>query len=112
MSKLSLSRRDLARLTVAGAAGAMLAATSAQGQTPDAPTPLNTTPDEGAALTEAVRRNVGYPLTETQAKEVEKALKGYPGPFAKARAFEIPDDIGPAWTPDTPGVPPRKGRGR
>lgn len=105
MTKIELTRRELARLAVAGAAGTLLPArhAEAQGAPPEAS-------NEGDALAQAVALNVGYALTATQTKEVAGALKDYPGTFAKARAYDIGYDVEPAWTPYTPPVPPRKGR--
>ena len=104
MTKIALTRRDLARLAVAGTAGALLPATAqAQEVSPEV---LN----EGEALAQTAALSVGYALTATQAREVAGALKDYPGAFTAARAYDIPDDIGPAWTPNTPPAPPRKGR--
>lgn len=104
MTKNELTRRELAQMAVAGAAGALLPTSARAEEAPPGE------PNEGEALTKAVAPNVGYTLTDTQAKEVAAALKGYPGTFAKARAYDIPSDVEPAWTPFTPPVPPRKGR--
>lgn len=81
---------------------------------PDAPPPLPAAPvaaasAEGSLLTQLAPINAGYALTETQAKEVALQLKDYPGAFAKARAYALPDDTGPAFTAD---APTRKGRVR
>ncbi len=55
----------------------------------------------------------GYALTAPQAKAVASALKDYPGGFAKARKFDIPDDVEPAFAPYAPPRPARrKGRGQ
>ncbi len=104
MTKIALTRRDLARLAVAGTAGALLPARASAQEV--APEVMN----EGEALAQTVVVSVGYALTATQAREVTGALKDYPGAFTAARAYDIPSDIGPAWRPDTPPVPPRKGR--
>ena len=118
----ALTRRDLARQALAGAAGALLAALAlpARSQTVDpapAAPPLptapqnstrnttsmpNTTQTEGQLLTELVPVAAGYALSETQAKEAAAQLKDYPGGFAKARAYALPDDIGPAFAADAP----------
>ena len=118
-----LTRRELGRRALAGAAGALLmpsllstgltSAASAQAvdPLPAAPPPLPTTPidakpmNEGDLLTQLVPVNAGYALSETQAKEVALQLKDYPSGFAKARAFVLPDDIGPAFIA---AAPPRK----
>jgi len=114
-----LTRRDLARRVLAGAAGVLLApsllapAASAQAVDPQpaAPPPLPPTPidskpmNEGELLTQLVPVNAGYALSDAQAKEVALQLKDYPGGFAKARAFVLPDDVGPAFAAD---APPRK----
>ena len=114
-----LTRRDLARRVLAGAAGVLLApsllapAASAQAVDPQpaAPPPLPATPidskpmNEGELLTQLVPVNAGYALSDAQAKEVVLQLKDYPGGFAKARAFVLPDDVGPAFAAD---APPRK----
>ncbi len=109
MTKNELTRRDFARLTVAGAAGTLLPAAAAHAQ---AAPPRPEGPTEGETLAQLVAMDVGYPLTDTQAREVASALKGYPGAFAAARAYHIPNDIEPAWTPYAPPVPPRKGRNK
>ena len=119
MSKSILTRRELAQKVIVGAAGAiLLPALTPQAQAqvvdpkPDVPPPLPAAAaasGEGALLTQMVPVNVGYALTETQAKEVALQLKDYPGPFAKARSYALPDDIGPAFAADAPG---RKGRVR
>lgn len=117
MSNQTLTRRELTRWAMAGAAGALLTATtavSAQAQVvdplPAAPPPLPNTPvdkpmNEGDLLAQMVPINVGYALTETQANEVRRQLKDYPGAFAKARAYVLPDEIGSAFAAD---APPRK----
>lgn len=135
MTKNTLTRRDLARQALAGAAGTLLAAASlaavvpARAQAvdplPTAPPPLplspkptqnagpmsslltpETTPEkpttEGTLLTQLVPVAAGYALSETQAKEVAAQLKDYPGGFAKARAYALPDDIGPAFAATAP----------
>jgi hypothetical protein len=116
----TLTRRELARRALAGAAGALFtpalaSAASAQvvDQTPAAPPPLPTTPidaksidakpmNEGDLLTQLVPINVGYALSDAQTKEIALQLKDYPGGFAKARAYVLPDDVGPAFAADAP----------
>ena len=61
--------------------------------------------NEGDLLTQLVPVNAGYALSEAQAKEVALQLKDYPGGFAKARAYVLPDEIGPAFAA---AAPPRK----
>ena len=117
-----LTRRDLARRALAGAAGALLmpslltpgltpaASAQAVDPLPAAPPPLPTTPvdiamNEGQLLTQLVPVNAGYALSDAQAKEVALQLKDYPGGFAKARAYVLPDETGPAFAAD---APPRK----
>ena len=115
MTKQTLTRRELARRALAGAAGALLTpalASAASAQVvdplPAAPPPLPTTPidakpmNEGDLLTQLVPINVGYALSDVQAKEVALQLKDYPGGFAKARAYVLPDEIGPAFAADAP----------
>lgn len=114
MTKQTLTRRELARRALAGAAGALLApalASAASAQVvdplPAAPPPLPTTPidttmNEGDLLTQLVPINVGYALSDAQTKEVALQLKDYPGGFAKARAYTLPDEIGPAFAADAP----------
>lgn len=120
MTKQTLTRRELARRALAGAAGALLtpalaSAVSAQvvDPIPTAPPPLPATPidakpveakpmNEGDLLTQLVPINVGYTLSDAQAKEVAQQLKDYPGSFAKARAYVLPDEIGPAFAADAP----------
>lgn len=116
-----ITRRDVARWALAGAAGALItpalaAAAAAQvvDPAPDAPPvlPLPVPPPpasgpakattEGDLLTRLVPVNVGYALSDTQAKEVALQLKDYPGGFAKARAFALPDGVGPAFAADAP----------
>ncbi len=120
-STSSITRRDVARWALAGAAGALLtpalaSAVAAQvvDPGPDAPPalplPAAPPPDaapakpsaEGDLLTRLVPVNAGYALSDTQAKEVALQLKDYPGGFAKARAFALPDDVGPAFAADAP----------
>lgn len=123
-----LTRRELARQALAGTAGVLLAALPAQAQVvnpaPAAP-PLPTShsaenatmsathPDgkigtegkmdtEGEILTRLVPVAAGYALSETQAKEAAAQLKDYPGGFAKARAYPLPDSVGPAFAADAP----------
>ena len=126
MTKL-LTRRELARQALAGTAGAALAflalpvRAQAVDPLPTAPPPLlpkpiqNTLPmptlltqtpekaqtpettTEGELLTQLVPVAAGYTLSETQAKEVAAQLQDYPGGFSKARAYPLPDDIGPAF---------------
>ncbi len=118
-----LTRRELARRTLAGAAGALfmpslltpglVSAASAQAvdPLPAAPPPLPTTPidvkpmNEGDLLTQLVPVNAGYALSDAQVKEVALQLKDYPGGFAKARTYVLPDEVGPAFAAD---APPRK----
>ncbi len=63
---------------------------------------------EGSLLTKLVPLVAGYTLSDSQAKEVAAQLKDYPGGFAKARAYALPDDVGPAFAADAP--PHRKER--
>lgn len=116
MSNQTLTRRELTRWALAGTAGALLAgASAAQAQVVDplpvAPPPLPNTPidapidkpiNEGDLLAQLVPINVGYSLTDTQAAEVRRQLKDYPGAFAKARAYVLPDEIGPSFSADAP----------
>ncbi len=120
-----LTRRELARQALAGTAGILLAsALPAQAQVVDpapAAPPLPRTsahstqkatamPDtsstesnaEGQLLIQLVPVAAGYALSETQAKEAADQLKDYPGGFAKARMYVLPDDIGPAFAADAP----------
>ncbi len=119
----TLTRRELARQALAGTAGVLLAsALPAQAQVVDPapaapPLPQNsaqnatsmpTTHTEGKAetegelLTQLVPVAAGYTLSETQAKEAAAQLKDYPGGFAKARAYPLPDSVGPAFAADAP----------
>lgn len=66
-------------------------------------TPVTDT--EGSYLTKIVPLNAGYALSDAQAKEVAAQLKDYPGGFAKARAYALPDDVGPAFAADAPPRP-------
>ncbi len=123
--QLSLTRRELARQALAGTAGllgtagVLLAALPARSQVVDPlpavppplptseptqnPTPMPNTPlTEGQLLTQLVPVVAGYTLSETQAKEAALQIKDYPGGFAKARAYALPDDIGPAFAADAP----------
>lgn len=117
-----LSRRELGRLAVMGAAGALLAP-AARAQVVDplpvdplpvTPPPLPVPPEtpvadaEGALLIKLVPINAGYTLSDTQATQVAAQLKDYPGGFAKARAYVLPDAVGPAFAADAP--PRRKER--
>jgi hypothetical protein len=118
-----LTRRELARQALAGTAGVLLAsALPARAQVVDpapAAPPLPTSRSaqkatsmsnslssegktEGELLTQLVPVAAGYALSETQAKEAADQLKDYPGGFAKARAYALPDDIGPAFAADAP----------
>ena len=69
-------------------------------QTPET-TPGKPT-NEGTLLIQLVPITAVYTLSETQAKEVAGQLKDYPGGFAKARAYVLPDDIGPAFAATAP----------
>lgn len=118
-----LTRRELARQALAGTAGVLLAALPAQAQVVDPvpaapPLPIsnpgqnatsmpNTSPSEGQLLIQLVPVAAGYALSESQAKEAAAQLKDYPGGFAKARAYALPDSVGPAFAAD---APPRKER--
>ena len=113
-----LTRRELARQALAGTAGVLLAAAlPAQAQVVDpAPAPplpaaqtstqnatsMPTTQTEGELLTRLVPVAAGYTLSESQAKEAAEQLKDYPGGFAKARAYVLPDSVGPAFAADAP----------
>ncbi len=108
---MQMTRRELARRALAGAAGVLLApalAPSTQAQVVDPlpaapPTPIDSKPmNEGDLLTQLVPVNAGYALSDAQAKEVALQLKDYPGAFAKARAYVLPDEIGPAFAADAP----------
>ncbi len=117
-----ISRRELGRLAVMGAAGALLAP-AARAQVVD-PLPIEPLPvapppaappqetpvtdTEGTYLTKLVPLAAGYALSDSQAKEVAAQLKDYPGGFAKGRAYVLPDDVGPAFAADAP--PRRKER--
>lgn len=57
---------------------------------------------EGELLIQLVPVAVGYTLSEGQAKEAADQLKDYPGGFAKARAYALPDSVGPAFAADAP----------
>lgn len=114
----TFTRRELARQALAGTAGVLLAsALPARSQVvdpnPAVPPPLPTSvpktttmPNlpltEGAILLQLVPVAAGYTLTETQAKEAALQLKDYPGGFAKARAYALPDAVGPAFAADAP----------
>jgi hypothetical protein len=132
MTKTTLTRRDLARKAFAGAAGALLTSLALparsqvvdpmpaippplpspapmQNQTPaqnsiptQSQTPMTTPTTEGSLLIQLVPIAAGYTLTDTQAKEVALQLKDYPGGFAKARAYALTNDIGPAFAADAP----------
>lgn len=113
MTNLALTRRQLARIAFAGAAGTWLAPLASAQNTETTPMPVTSAaPDEGPFLAEAVPLSVGYALTETQTKEVSGALKDYPGPFGKVRTYPIPDDVPPAWTSALPPTVSGKGRGK
>ncbi len=74
-------------------------------QTPDTTTEKSTADKpttEGTLLTQLVPVAAGYTLSETQTKEVTGQLENYPGSFAKARAYAIPDDISPAFAATAP----------
>ena len=120
MTKNILTRRELARQALAGAAGVFLAAAlPARSQVvdpapavppplpaPESKTALKTTPmttqTESELLIQLVPVAAGYTPSETQAKEAALQLKDYPGGFAKARAYMLPDDVGPAFAADAP----------
>ena len=57
---------------------------------------------EGALLIKLVPIIAGYALSDTQATQVAAQLKDYPGRFAKARAYVLPDAIGPAFAAEAP----------
>jgi hypothetical protein len=110
MTKISLTRRQLAQMALTGAAAALIPATVQAQDTGNTTMPTPNTPGEGIALASVVPLNVGYALTETQAKEVAAALKDYPAAFSKVRAYGVPDDVAPAWAGIFP--PARTGKGR
>jgi len=103
MTKQTLTRRELARRALASAASAQVV-----DPLPAAPPPLPTTPidakpmNEGDLLTQLVPINAGYALSDAQTKEVALQLKDYPGGFAKARAYVLPDEVGPAFAAAAP----------
>ncbi len=115
---LSLTRRDLARMALAGTASVLLMTTNAPTYADDAPAlpakPAEGTakPIEGEALSEAVPTAAGYTPSESQKREAMAALKGYPGAFAKARAFPLANDVEPAFMPYPPTAPAKKGASR
>jgi hypothetical protein len=113
MIKSPLSRREFAQLAAAGAAGVLInlspEARAANAATQPLP-PIDV--NEGDALAAAVPLNVGYTLSDTQSREVALALSGYPGPFAAARAYAIPDTITPAWLTTMPAPPQKKGKSK
>ena len=121
MSNPTLTRRELAQRALSGAAGAVLVSTLASqaraqvvDPAPAAPPPLPipaqaasapTTPIPGAEdalLIALVPLVAGYTPSDVQAREVALALKDYPGGFAKARAYALPDEVGPAFAADAP----------
>ncbi len=108
---LSLTRRDLARLALAGTASALLMSTNAPKSADAAPADPQK-PDEGKPLSEAVPGAAGYAPSESQTREAMAALKGYPGAFAKARAFPLPNDVEPAFVPYAPTARAKKGASR
>ena len=57
---------------------------------------------KATCLTQLVPVNAGYALSDAQTKEVALQLKDYPGAFAKARAYVLPDEVGPAFAADAP----------
>jgi len=113
MSHSSLTRRQLAQRALVGTLLLAGLAPNAQAQvvdpTPAVPPalPLAPTIKEDALLIQLIPFIAGYALTPTQAKEAALQLKDYPGSFAKARAYALPDDVGPAFAAD---APTRKGR--
>ena len=66
------------------------------------PTTEGELPTEGELLTRLVPVAAGYTLSDAQAKEVAAQLKDYPGGFSKARAYALPDDVGPAFAAAAP----------
>lgn len=108
---LPLTRRDVARLALAGTASALLMSTNIPQAAEAAPATL-AKPDEGKALGEALLGAAGYAPSEAQTREAMAALKGYPGAFAKARALVIPNDVEPAFTPYAPAAAAKKGASR
>lgn len=118
MPNSPLTRRELAQRALVGTLLLTGLAPNARAQvvdlTPAAPPALPLAPaaptvNEGDLLSQLVPLVAGYSLTPTQAKEVALQLKDYPGSFAKARAYVLSDEIGPAFAAD---APPRKGRAR
>ena len=116
MTNLILTRREMARCALAGAAGVLLSAVPTQAQAVDAapavlpalpPAPVIVPPPavgltEGKILISLVPILAGYALTETQSKEVALQLQDYPGDFAQVRAFVIPEDVSPAFAANAP----------
>ena len=116
MTNLILTRREMARCALAGAAGVLLSAVTTQAQAVDAapavlpvlpPAPVTIPPPaigltEGKILISLVPLIAGYALTETQSKEVALQLQDYPGDFAQVRAFVIPEDVSPAFAANAP----------
>ena len=119
MSNPTLTRRELAQRALSGAAGAVLVSTlasqsRAQVVDPAAPPPLPipaqaapappmpTAGSEEALLIALVPLVAGYNPSDVQAREVALALKDYPGGFAKARAYPLPDEVGPAFAATAP----------
>ncbi len=114
-TKHLITRRDWARQTVAGAAGVLLASAlpapaapppvvdPAPAFPPPLPAPAAAAPTtEGDILIRLVPAAAGYALSDTQAKEAALQLRDYPGGFAKARAYPLPDSVGPAFAAAAP----------
>ena len=116
MTNLILTRRELARCALGGAAGALLLAVPSAAQVvdpaagippvpptlPTLPLPASLPSTEGRLLLLLLPLLTGYPLTETQSRETALQLQDYPGDFAQVRAFPLPEDIGPAFAADAP----------
>lgn len=113
MTQFSLTRRQLARMALVGAATTLIPSAAAAQQAGLAPMPVKLPASvEGPFLAECVPLSAGYALTDTQAKEVALALQDYPGPFAKARAFSLPANTPPAWASTVPPTVNERGRGK
>lgn len=96
-----------------GAAATLLPSAATAQQAGMAPMPVKLPASvEGPFLAECVPLSAGYALTGTQTKEVATALEDYPGPFAKARAFPIPNNTPPAWASTLPPIVNERGRGK
>ena len=109
MTTFSLTRRQLARMALTGAAATLVPATVEAQNSENPTTTISLSPSEGAMLANAVPFNVGYALTEVQTRGSRGGTEGLSGGvFQSARLCLAGRCCGqPGWEPCLRRVPER-----